>query len=223
MSEGSEFPGFRKESEVAREDRAASKAEEASDKPPMFSFGPLPTSSNKPVLAFNFKLPSPSSKDSAEPMDARPIKATDTITIKKSSQSIEVLRDEYLDKDSLFEGRDLELYRFDKEKKEWATQNKGYAQVKQPPDADGERQLVFSRIGTNVTVLNSRISKENTIAAEGQRYLKLGLNNSVTNEAGVYLLKFASTALRDACLAALEKGTRYEPEVTKTDAPSKSV
>ncbi|TNJ27174.1 hypothetical protein GMRT_11038 [Giardia muris] len=220
MSEGTEFPGFRKESEAVREDRAPSKADETFEKLPKFSFGQLSLPSENPTLTFNFKPP-PVSKEIANPAESRTSKGSDNVAVRKSPQSAEVSRDEYLDKDSLFEGRDLELYRFDKEKKEWATQNKGYAQVKQPPNTDGERQLVFSRVGTNVTVLNSRVSAENTIAAEGQRYIKIGLNNSVTNEAGVYLLKFASTALRDACLAALEKGTRYEPK-TDPEVPSKS-
>lgn len=118
-----------------------------------------------------------------------------------TTQSVD--KKDYQNKNSLFEGGDIELYHYDKEDGRWVAKNKGYLQIISVEESPEDRQLVFSRVGTSIVAINSRLTKDVNVVPDKKRYLKLAIHNDLTKTSMIALFKFATEELRDTCLAAM--------------------
>lgn len=139
--------------------------------------------------------------------------STSLVSTKNHTTVQSIDKENYQNKNSLFEGGDVELYCYDKDEGKWIAQNKGYLQIIGVKESPEERQVVFSRVGTSVVAINSRLSKDISIASDKKRYIKVPLHNDLTKTALIALFKFATEELRDACLAAMPQQDSSEEEL----------
>lgn len=215
-------PNHTSESKVVKRD-AASKTDPdpAKESTDIFAFSFTGASSTcKPPgdgtkTVFSFPNMGPQrTDDSAQNMSSTE-HGTSLVSTKNHTTTQSIDKKNYQNKDSLFEGGDVEFYCYDKEEGKWITQNKGYLQVISVKEFPDERQIVFSRIGTSVVVINSRLSKGINIISDKKQYIKIALQNDLTKSALIALFKFATEELRDACLAAMPQQDSSKEDSSK--------
>ena len=205
------------ESKDAKSDESPKNGTKDSSAACAFSFPGIaackpPETTAKPVFSFPHIGPQ-KTDDSAQGAPATEHSAS-LVSTKNYTTAQSIEKKDYQNKDSLFEGGDIELYHYDKEEGRWITQNKGYLQIISVKDSPDERQLVFSRIGTSIVAINSRLSKAVNAIPDKKRYIKIPLHNDLTKTTLVALFKFATEELRDACLAAMpqQDSSEKKPE-----------
>ncbi|EFO63599.1 Hypothetical protein GLP15_4706 [Giardia lamblia P15] len=160
--------------------------------------------------AFSFPNMGPSKADDNTQGPPATEHNTSLVSAKNYTTTQSVDKKDYQNKNSLFEGGDVELYHYDKEDGKWIAKNKGYLQIISVEGSPEDRQLVFSRVGTSIVAINSRLTKEVSAVPDKKRYLKIAVHNDLTKTSLIALFKFATEELRDSCLAAMPQKNSNE-------------